>query len=63
MGGWSVLSLVGLLSVCVCWVSADDYYIGAGRYDITGPAAEVEMVSAALVVHVSSVLICSGVIT
>lgn len=50
MSGWSVLSLVGLLSVCVCWVSADDYYIGAGRYDITGPAAEVEMVSAALVV-------------
>ena len=47
MAGWSVLSLVGLvlLSVCVCRVSGDDYLIGAGRYDITGPAAEVEMVS------------------
>ena len=43
MAGWIVLSLFGLLGVC--GVSADaDYYIGAGRYDITGPAAEVEMV-------------------
>ena len=41
MAGWIVLSLLGLLAVC--GVSAD-YYIGAGRYDITGPAAEVEMV-------------------
>lgn len=24
---------------------ASAYFIGAGRYDITGPAAEVEMVS------------------
>jgi len=32
----------------VCWVSADDYYIGAGRYDITGPAAEVEMMGYAM---------------
>ena len=43
MAGWIVLSLFGLLAMC--GVSADaDYYIGAGRYDITGPAAEVEMV-------------------
>ena len=43
MAGWIVLSLLGLLYVC--GVSGDaDYYIGAGRYDITGPAAEVEMV-------------------
>ena len=43
MAGWIVLSLLGLLAVC--GVSGDaDYYIGAGRYDITGPAAEVEMV-------------------
>ena len=43
MAGWIVLSLFGLLAMC--GASADaDYYIGAGRYDVTGPAAEVEMV-------------------
>ena len=43
MAGWIVLLLLGLLAVC--GVSGDaDYYIGAGRYDITGPAAEVDMV-------------------
>lgn len=32
-----------LLFVAAC--HADQYYIGTGRYDITGPAAEVNMVS------------------
>lgn len=39
--------LVGLLAVVVAVSSgADDstYLIGAGRYDVTGPAAEIEMV-------------------
>ena len=40
--------LIALLICCVTSSLGDDgnYMIGIGRYDITGPAAGVEMVSA-----------------
>ena len=44
---WRVPVLVALaiVSLCVCANGDDDtYLIGTGRYDVTGPAAEIEMV-------------------
>ncbi len=37
----AVLLLVTLSVVCA---DGDQYYIGVGRYDVTGPAVETEMV-------------------
>ena len=40
-----LLVALALASLGVCANGDDDtYLIGAGRYDVTGPAAEIEMV-------------------
>ena len=39
----AVLLLIGL---AVASAADDTYLIGTGRYDVTGPAAEIEMVGA-----------------
>lgn len=43
-----IVRLVCLLIFSTLWTNrafGDVYYIGTGRYDITGPAVETEMVS------------------
>lgn len=44
-----LLLLCGLLCLWRASYADTTYSIGAGRYDITGPAAEVEMVSGSVV--------------
>lgn len=38
------LTVSVLLSVVCSTFGKDSYYIGVGRYDVTGPAAEINMV-------------------
>ena len=55
MCGVPLLVALALVSLGVCANGDDDtYLIGAGRYDVTGPAAEIEMVC----VHCDLCVLC-----
>lgn len=45
MTGPKLLCFFACLGIAVG--AGDTYYIGTGRYDVTGPAAQIEMVSIA----------------
>ncbi len=38
------IAVLLLVTVSVVCADGDQYYIGVGRYDVTGPAVETEMV-------------------
>ena len=58
-----LISLLNALLVCLSvylgTCEADStYYIGTGRFDVTGPAVETEMVSTASAMSVTYTVLC-----
>lgn len=59
---WREMKVLAFATVLLCvglaWGDGSTYYVGAGRYDITGPAAEVEMVRYALTRPYYKLVLC-----